>query len=332
MKIITTLLLLLPTSLTAKPRIESAYLGALDIRFGAPLSAVSGCSQNAGDDGMPMVMSVQINASTLDAGDFRVISRNEAVSTPTCATLRPADEANELHTILLAGPIAGADDLPDHVVIVGHVEDVDGNVLTGLISPTVTIGPDTGASLVDAYLFDKPGGPAGSSLRAIQLVWQGGVTGPNGADPGTNQLNAIRVIDCDGVAHTPLGMDDLDDVIATDNYVEIYIPESVVANRIEVDAGAFFDPLNVPNPATSVDVTSLLPPAACTQLQVDFPTDGFNRLQFLGTPGVPYRVFFSKDMMEWNCVGASYADQTTGEFHIEHDTGLEPKGFYRSTP
>lgn len=239
------------TSATArKPAIFSAYLGGINVppQFFSP---ITGCPQWIGDDGMPLVMSVPIKASSLRPDRFRVISRAGVESTPNCATLRPADEANELHTILLAGPIADPADLPAYVVIVGPVEDVRGNVLEGEVSPPVTIGIRSGPSLVHAFVLNKPDGPPGSSRRVIQMVWQGGVTGPNGVEVGTDQLNAIRIIDCNGNAHTPLAFDDLGD---GDNYLELHLPAGVVAERVEVAAGYFFDPLNQPNPATAVQV------------------------------------------------------------------------------
>ncbi|KPF41716.1 hypothetical protein IP87_01100 [beta proteobacterium AAP121] len=239
------------TSATAKkPAISSAYLGGINVppQFFSP---ITGCAQWIGDDGMPLVMSVPIKASSLRPDRFRVISRAGVESTPNCATLRPADETNERHTILLAGPIADPADLPAYVVIVGPVEDVRGNVLEGAVSPPVTIGIRSGPSLVHAFVLNRPDGPPGSSRRVIQMVWQGGVTGPNGVEVGTEQLNAIRIIDCNGNAHTPLAFDDLGD---GDNYLELHLPAGVVAERVEVAAGYFFDPLNQPNPTTAVQV------------------------------------------------------------------------------
>ncbi|MGC6456783.1 MAG: hypothetical protein ACON4R_00285 [Akkermansiaceae bacterium] len=272
---------------TCEPSIQSAYLGALDV---PPflLRFVTGCPQNFGDDGMPLVLSVQVKESSLSPEAFRVISKNGVHSTPNCATLELASESNELHTILLAGPIADPDDLPDRVKIIGAVEDINGNSLTGLVSPTVTVGSSAGPSLINAYLFNQVGGPAGSSPRALQLVWNGGVTGPQGGDLGEAELNAIQLLDCDGNRHAPLGFDDLGD---GDNYVERYIPEDVVVNRIEVDANFFYDPANVPNQFTSVQVTSLLPSAQAVELQHDLPSVGLNRIQFFGIPALPYRIF-----------------------------------------
>ncbi len=241
--------------------ILSAYLGGIgEVLPPGALSSVTGCPQSPGDDGMPIEMSVKIWASSLLPENFRVINRAGVVSIPNCATLRPADETNELSTILLAGPffafgdggIANPMDLPAYVLIVGPVQDINGNLLTGKVSPPATIGFQSGPSLVKALLFNKPGGPAGSSRRAIQMIWQGGVTGPFGAELGADQLNAIRIIDRYGNAHTPLAFDDLGD---GDNFVELYFPAGVVAERVEVDAGFFFDPMNFANPATAAQVS-----------------------------------------------------------------------------
>jgi len=233
-----------------KSAIQSAYLGAINVPPQL-LANVTGCPQWAGDDGMPLVMSAPIKEASVRPEYFRVISRAGVKSTPNCATLRPATEAGELHTILLAGPIADPADLPAYVLFVGPVEDVKGEVLTGEVSPPVTIGVQSGPSLVHAFVLNRPGGPAGSSRRVIQMVWQGGVTGPNGVEVGSNQLSAIRVIDCDGNAHMPIAFDDLGD---GDNYLELYVPNGIVVDRVEVAAGYFFDPMNRPNPATAAQV------------------------------------------------------------------------------
>lgn len=242
-----------------KPAIESAYLGGLGETIPpGSLSGITGCQQAPTDDGMPIDLNVQVDASSIRPEYFRVVSRSGTTSTPNCATLRPADEANELTTILLAGPFVGfvnmmpnPMDFPAYVMIIGPVKDVDGNSLTGLVSRPVTIGPQSGPSLVRANVFLKPERPFGASPLSIQLVWAGGVTGPLNVELGANQLNAIRIIDRNGKAHTPLAFDDLGD---GDNFVELYIPTGIVPERIEIRAGFFFDPMNFPNPATAVRV------------------------------------------------------------------------------
>ncbi len=247
-----------------RPAIVSAYLGGLGEAIPpGSLASVSGCPQAPTDDGMPIDLNVQIDAASLRPEHFRVVNRAGGISTPNCATLRPANEPNELTTILLTGPFVplavgmanpmpNPADFPAYVLITGPVKDVKGNLLTGLVSPPVTIGPQSGPSLVRAKAFIKPERPAGTSPLSIQLVWNGGVTGPQNAELGPNQLNAIRIIDRKGRAHTPIAFDDLGD---GDNFIELFIPTGIVPERIEVRAGAFFDPMNFPNFATAIQVT-----------------------------------------------------------------------------
>ena len=105
-----------------------------------------------------------------------------------------------------------------------------------------------------------------------------------------------------------------------------------MVNRIEVDANFFYDPANFPNQFTSVQVTSLLPSAQAVELQYDLSSVGFNSVQFLGTPALPYRIFFSADLKNWNCIGSANADPDTGAFFFKHKRELEQMGFYRATP
>jgi hypothetical protein len=112
--------------------ILSAYLGAVDVRFPRALENVSGAPQSVGDDGMPLVMSVQVDASTLSPEDFAITTASGTVTTPTAVTLAPADEPDELRTILLTGPLGSQADLPVNVEIVGSVLSLDGEELKGL--------------------------------------------------------------------------------------------------------------------------------------------------------------------------------------------------------
>jgi hypothetical protein len=314
-------------SVQGRPSIESAYLGLTDIPiWGVPVfSSVTGFRQNPGDDGMPIVLSVQVDGASLDATDFRVVSEAGVESVPNNATLRPALGEDELHTVLLSGPISEAGDPPARVEIVGSLLDVDGNELSGLVSQQVTIGAVAGPSLVFAYQLLNPDESRGN----IQLAWQGGVTGPNNADVGDGERQAIRIIDADGVEHISPSLDDVGD---GDNYLELELPQGVIPHRVEIPAGIFYDPLNVPNPATAVNVTSLLPSAAALSLVLDVPVSGMNRIEFKGTPARVYRVLFSHDLTQWDCLGARTADASSGLFSMDHGRDAQPRGFYRAEP
>ena len=67
-------------------------------------------------------------------------------------------------------------------------------------------------------------------------------------------------------------------------------------------------------------------------MQYDLSSVGFNTVHFLGTPTLPYRIFFSADLKNWNCTGSATADPDTGAFFFDHQRELEQTGFYRATP
>ena len=81
----------------------------------------------AGQDGMPIVFSVQINGESVSPTAFAVeISSGETV-TPLCATLRPALESLEQRTVLLIGPFSPEDSLPVIVEIVEKLKNDEDN-------------------------------------------------------------------------------------------------------------------------------------------------------------------------------------------------------------
>ncbi len=230
--------------------ILSAYLGAVDVRFPKALENVSGSPQAMGDEGMPLVMSVQVDASTLSPEDFAITTASGAVTTPTAVTLAPADESDELRTILLTGPLGSQADLPVNVEIVGSVLSLDGEELKGLTSGVTT--NEEGPRLVMATLDPGETNSSGESTHArIQTTWQGGVTGRNGTEIGPKELRGIRIIDQNGDAHLPVGFEDVTD---NDNHVVLLVPHGVNPQRVEVRAGTLYDPTNQPNPDTTVEV------------------------------------------------------------------------------
>lgn len=233
--------------------ILSAYLGVIDVPVlgVALLEGVSGCDQEPRDDGMPIVLSHQIDAATLDASDFEVTTASGDTTTPTCATLEPATDPDELQTVLLTGPLGSDDDRPTRLEIVDEVLTVDGTDLTGLeIDEISTL--DDGPEIVLARL-DPAGATCAElgSTHEIQTTWQGGVTGPTGSVPGDEQLAGLSITDADGGTFALLGFDDLGD---GDNYVVVCVPAGVTPVGIEALPGTLFDPTNNPNPATSADV------------------------------------------------------------------------------
>jgi acetyl esterase/lipase len=193
-------------------RILSAYHG-LD-PLPARATRLCGMAPVSDQDGMPVIFSAQINGDTLSPTAFAVeISSGERV-TPLCVTLRPALEPLEQRTVLLIGPFSPEDSLPVGVEIVEQLEDVDGNSLVGLRGEEVT-ALASGPSLVLAERFaPNTSGLEGEcpeqAAQAVMLTWQGGVTGPQGADLAEAQRTAISILLENGNRVTPLSLGDDD--------------------------------------------------------------------------------------------------------------------------
>ncbi len=232
----------------------SAYLGAVDVRLPHLLENVSGSDQQRGDEGMPVVFSVQIDAATLDPEDFAVTTASGAVMTPSAVTLSPADEGDERRTVLLTGQLGSADDFPVSVEVVGSLLSVDGAELSGLTTQVTT--NDNGPSLVSALVDPGEVGVNGKvTPTRIQTTWQGGVSGRFGMPIGIQQLRGIRIIDVDGEAHVPHGFEDLGD---NDNHLVLIVPPGVEPAGVAVRAGTLFDPTNQPNPETAIPISGTI--------------------------------------------------------------------------
>ncbi|NVB42726.1 hypothetical protein G6O69_33200 [Pseudenhygromyxa sp. WMMC2535] len=235
------------------PAVEllSAYYG-LDA---LPATATALCGVPVGgEDGMPVVFSAQVDDATLDPEDFIVETQDGEELVPLCATLNPANEALELHTVLLAGPFGTAQAQPVAVEVVGVLDSVDARPLQGLRIEDITPLED-GPSLVFAQRFepDTPGlageCPEGT-LQVVQLTWQGGVTGPGGAALGEAQRLGVSVGLEGGGSAIPIALADDD----PDNYVLACLDVDEAAVFVSVAPGLFHDPGDDENPETMVGV------------------------------------------------------------------------------
>ncbi len=237
-----------------EPRILSAYHGLDPIP--ALATRLCGMPPVAGQDGMPVIFSVQINSTSIAPTAFAVATSAGETVTPLCATLRPALESLEQRTVLLIGAFSPGDALPLSVEVVEQLEDVNGNSLEGLTIEQVTL-LTAGPSLVLAERFapDTPGleeeCPA-ATTQAVQLTWEGGVTGPQGTALAEPQRTAISVQLLNGSVVHPLALGDDD----PDNHVIACIAEASPAVSVNVLAGFFHDPGDDANPLTAIDVIS----------------------------------------------------------------------------
>jgi hypothetical protein len=239
------------------PRILSAYHGLDEL----PPVVIRLCRSRAaiGQDGMPVTFSVRLDDATVTPEAFVVETASGEAVTPVCATLRPADEPLERRTVLLAGPFGTPEAPPRAVRVVGPVRDTGGNSIQGL--RTTTIAPlEAGPSLVLAERFEPTtpglvGECPQATQQVVQLTWEGGVTGPDGADLGDAQRAAVSVTLEDGRTVTPVALADDD----PDNFVHACLDVATPARSVAVRAGHFHDPGDDANPATQVEVVPGVP-------------------------------------------------------------------------
>ncbi|HAO88459.1 MAG: hypothetical protein CMQ07_08375 [Gammaproteobacteria bacterium] len=236
------------------PRILSIYHGLDPLPPRA--TRLCGLPPAANQDGMPVVFSVQVDGDTISASAFAVETSSGEIVTPLCATLRPALEPLEQRTVLLIGEFSPADALPVSVEIVGQLQDVNGNSLVGLTGKKVT-ALESGPSLVYAERFSPSqsrlaGECPEQTVQAVQLTWEGGVTGPQGTDLAEAQRTAVTILLDDGKSVHPLALGDDD----PDNHVIACIAESSPAISVSVVAGFFHDPGDDANPETRITVIS----------------------------------------------------------------------------
>jgi len=234
----------------APARILSAYYG-LDA---LPLVANFLCFGIAGEDGMPVTFSVQLDIALVSPTAFAVETGTGDIVTPLCATLRPADGPLELRTVLLAGPFGTPDSQPRSVEVVGPLQDIDGNSLFGLRTENVT-ALEAGPSLVLAERF-APGTPGlegkcpDATEQVVQLTWEGGVSGPQGTALAESQRLGVSIDLENGNRVQPIALGDDD----PDNFVIACIADANPAISVRVAPGLFHDPGDDPNPETTVDV------------------------------------------------------------------------------
>lgn len=94
-----------------------------------------------------------------------------------------------------------------------------------------------GPSLVRAERFaPNRAGLAGEcpaeTVQVVQLVWEGGVTGPDGARLGAPQRNGISITLADGRRVIPLALADDD----PDNCVLACLADATPAEKAEIEA------------------------------------------------------------------------------------------------
>jgi hypothetical protein len=242
--------------------ILSAFMG-LDSRIPGFLF---GCGLSGLQDGMPIVLDRRIPLPALLDPSVFVVHRASGAQSPVgCATLAPANEAEERRTILLLGEFASDDDPPVGVEIVGTLLTDDGVDAQGALTETVVpLAAGPSIVLAEHYLISKlpTGGtdecPADTD-HIIKTTWEGGVSGPGGADLDESHRLGTTVEYASGEVRVATLLADAFD---NDNHVEFCM--SVPGEPVSITAGSglYEDPngdLNVVHTQVVIDAHGLTP-------------------------------------------------------------------------
>lgn len=260
---------------------DSGVPNAVEGRKAALLSAFFGldnglfqvanliCSGAAGQDGMPVIISAEIDHTTMQAGDFKVVTQSGKTGTMHCVSLLPATDAGELRTVLLIGEFGNADsDPPARVEVVGNLLSIDGALNFKGASVAVTpLAPGPAlvmAERVSDREVDKGIGlprtkgsacPAQGIAQQIRVVWAGGVTLPNGDEPGDAERKQYKVTvgGADGKTREiiPAALANLGD---GDNNHVLCLDTADQALSVSFPGGILKDPNGDLNPPTTVAV------------------------------------------------------------------------------
>lgn len=260
-----------PNGSAAQPRREGSLLSAFfGLDNGLLPIANRICRGAAGQDGMPVIFSSEVDPKTLQASDFAVTSRSGKTGTVHCVSFLPATDAGELRTALLVGEFGNAkDDPPVRVAIKDQILSLDGAVDFASAQADVTPLAD-GPSLVMAELVSidaKDQGlglwrtrgskcPAQGIVQAVRVVWAGGVTLKSGDEPGDaeRQLYKVTVRAADGKQRDviPAALADLGD---GDNNHVLCLDTADQPVAVAFPAGVLTDPNDDLNPETRISIS-----------------------------------------------------------------------------
>lgn len=224
------------------------------------------CQGASGQDGMPVVLSHTVDAESVQADDFRIVTRSGSEHTPLCSTLRPANDPGELRTVLLIGEFGdAASDPPVKVLVVGDLlsDGVTGDPVNFRGTETSVTPLDAGPSLVlaevvpeDRWSTESRGSacPEGTQ-QVVRATWAGGVRLPSGDDAGDAEraLYRVTVKRPDGARDeiVPAALADLGD---NDNNHLLCLDTSAPAVSVSFPGGHLVDPNQDLNPDTRVAV------------------------------------------------------------------------------
>ena len=232
-----------------------------------PLQSIGLYRKAPGKSGMPIVLSQEIDPSTLDNSDFEVTTQNGDIFNVEYATLKPASEEFELRTVLMIGEYGThPENPPISVKIVGDLVSRSGQNYKGQSVDVIPLPEGPIISYAEYFIIDddypyvKRGRgcdcPKEETETVVRAVWSGGVRALNGKDLGDNELNAFDITlvqGSDTIKTKPFKLADLKD---NDNNLDLCLKEKGIPILVEAKENIAIDPRDDPNPQTRREVLS----------------------------------------------------------------------------
>ncbi len=203
-------------------------------------------------DGIVVVFSTEVDASTLDPRFFLVIFEDGSRARPQRALLAPASESDENRTVLLVGDFGDpAERPPSDVMVTGPLYAERGAKLRGLVANIEAFDVQGRPVLAEHRPAADSQCAAGSEV--VRTYWMDGLRGVAASD-----LPKIQLELDDGRSVAPTGFDDhrLDDEAHEDNVLDLCAPGPEAVRSVAFEAGIFVDPADHPNAAARLAVVA----------------------------------------------------------------------------
>ena len=200
---------------------------------------------------MPVTFSRRV-VGEIEPKSFTVRTKSGALLQPRCATLFPADAAEESHTVLLIGKLGDEPADPPIAVDITGALGLEGGISAQGMSGNVIALAD-GPTLALALRYQPgeiPSDCPSATKQIIMAVWTGGITPGPGSSQATHQ-NGYRV----KVEMGEVQALDLADTDDSDNYVHVCLDVDSPAQSLSFVAGVLVDPRGDLNPATTVAIS-----------------------------------------------------------------------------
>ena len=238
------------------PPVQTPHTPAQEPAILSAHFAIDDAPPLGGEDALPVVFNVELDASTVVAEHFIVAREDGSRARPTAARLSPANESDENRTVLLIGDFgAPADRPPTNVAVSGAVYSERGASLRGLASDVLAF--TTPPTIVYAELLSPAEGRCADHGSAVRTYWTEGLRALKpeskaGFSIGTDDGGSVQAASFDDQGSPG-------DDAADDNVLDVCVAGDARPVRLRVEAGVLTDPAGHANAAIDVDIA--LPPA-----------------------------------------------------------------------